>query len=353
MDWKNRAFTLVELLVVIAIIGILASLLLPALGRAKAIAKRSHCANNLRQINLATQMYVHDYEDFLPRFSSSFPSPMDRWGPGYEGSQRGPHLNHVAWDRLLWADYLERNTNVFQCAGNLPQLQRVIRQYDNKSRWEIWALSASFNFAYGANKKALVSEKRLPWREVVVRPSADDFYSRKMSEIVSPADCVGFGDKVGWYMFNSKPQIGSSWHWAIVNQFHWGSERYFSAPNYTFMLTRRHAGRSNMAFLDGHVEHGALRDLSIFSKRNKTKLPTPNPPKAKANVTVDYDKAYLTIVKTARQRASRKRTTASKPRNREEERKKKTSSQLGKNCAVACRQQQGMKQGRLLANKIH
>lgn len=57
---------MIELVVVITVIGILASLLLPALVRAKAIVKRSHCANNLQQINLATQMYVHDYEDFLP-----------------------------------------------------------------------------------------------------------------------------------------------------------------------------------------------------------------------------------------------------------------------------------------------
>jgi len=60
------SFTLIELLIVIAVIAILAGLLLPALNKAKAKAKEIECATTLKQLAVASQIYVSDYDGWLP-----------------------------------------------------------------------------------------------------------------------------------------------------------------------------------------------------------------------------------------------------------------------------------------------
>ena len=86
----KKAFTLIELLVVIAIIAILASMLLPALSKARAAAQSIKCVNNQKQIGLYLTMYTTNWNDFFPQI---FPN----------GESNGSRYN---WHVTLWQDII-------------------------------------------------------------------------------------------------------------------------------------------------------------------------------------------------------------------------------------------------------
>jgi len=102
----RRAFTLIELLVVIAIIAILASMLLPALGKARNHGQRSVCVSNLRQIGIATALYLGDYHNrmpWVPDGELQLTPPVDAAGKRYARMGSFMPLFHpYAGDVAIW-----------------------------------------------------------------------------------------------------------------------------------------------------------------------------------------------------------------------------------------------------------
>lgn len=117
----QRRFTLVELLVVIAIIAILASLLLPTLGRARAMAKGAQCISQLKQCLAATEMYLEDFNRYRPNDTQS----------GRLGE----------WCRVFYYNKYLSKRNIMNCPEDLSFLSTDYARAYGSDMSDTWAFS--------------------------------------------------------------------------------------------------------------------------------------------------------------------------------------------------------------------